>query len=58
MLSAQAGREQAESPSMHRYFRLAANPITARETYQILRDIALGVRTMRRIGKQSWPEIY
>lgn len=33
-------------------------PLTAREAYQILRDIALGVRTMRRVGKQSWPEIY
>ncbi len=58
MLSAQAEREQAESPNMHRNFRLAANPLTAREAYQILRDIALGIRTMRRIGQQSWAEIY
>lgn len=38
--------------------RLSPNPLTARETYQVLRDIALGVRSMRRIGKHSWAEIY
>ncbi|ESW36615.1 MULTISPECIES: DUF7693 family protein [Pseudomonas] len=37
---------------------MAANPLTAREAYQILRDIALGIRTMRRIGQQSWAEIH
>ncbi|MEB3841180.1 DUF7693 family protein [Pseudomonas guariconensis] len=37
---------------------MAANPLTARETYQVLRDIALGVRTMRRLGARSWSEIY
>lgn len=37
---------------------MSLKPLTAREAYQILRDIALGVRTMRRVGKQSWPEIY
>src|SRR5450830_466469 len=31
--------------------------ITAREAYQVLRDIALGVRTMRRLGNQSWVQI-
>ena len=39
-------------------FRLAAKPLTAREAYQIPRYIALEVRTMRRIGQQSWAEIY
>ena len=37
---------------------LEAKPLTAREAYQILRDIALGVRSMRRLGQQSWAEIY
>ena len=36
---------------------MAAKTLTAREAYQILRDIAQGVRTMRRIGQQSWAEI-
>jgi hypothetical protein len=37
---------------------LSPKPLTAREAYQVLRDIALGVRIMRRLGNQSWPEIY
>ncbi|MGP4958104.1 DUF7693 family protein [Pseudomonas helleri] len=37
---------------------MEAKPLTAREAYQILRDIALGVRSMRRLGEQSWAEIY
>ncbi|MFG0670871.1 hypothetical protein ACF8E6_10010 [Pseudomonas sp. xss_1] len=37
---------------------MTAKPLTAREAYQILRDIALGVRTTRRIGQQPWAEIY
>lgn len=37
---------------------MAAKTLTAREAYQILRDIVQGVRTMRRIGQQSWAEIY
>ncbi|NWA24957.1 hypothetical protein HX870_29705 [Pseudomonas gingeri] len=37
---------------------MSAQPLTARETYQVLRDIALGVRTMHRLGTQSWAEIY
>ncbi|MDC6379910.1 hypothetical protein BW687_006930 [Pseudomonas graminis] len=37
---------------------MSPNPLTARETYQVLRDIALGVRSMRRIGKHAWAEIY
>jgi hypothetical protein len=36
---------------------LAAKTLTAREAYQILRDIAQGC-TMRRIGQQSRAEIY
>ena len=39
-------------------FRLSAKPLTAREAYQVLRDIALGVRTMRRLGEKSWAEMY
>ena len=37
---------------------MQAKPLTAREAYQILRDIALGVRRMRRLGQPSWAEIY
>lgn len=37
---------------------MSPEPLLAREVYQILRDIALGVRTMRRLGNLSWPEIY
>lgn len=47
-----------KKPESHRCIRLSPNPLTARETYQILRDIALGVRSMRRIDKHSWAEIY
>lgn len=31
--------------------------LTPREAYQILRDIAQGIRPMRRIGEQRWLEI-
>lgn len=37
--------------------RLSASSLTAREVCQVLRDIALGVRTMCRLGQQSWSEI-
>ncbi|WP_277962739.1 DUF7693 family protein [Pseudomonas sp. RIT-To-2] len=37
---------------------MSAKSLTARETYQILRDIALGIRLMRRLGEQSWSQIY
>ncbi|WP_165869889.1 hypothetical protein [Pseudomonas sp. LS-2] len=37
---------------------MSAKPLTSREAYQVLRDIALGVRTMRRLGDYSWTEIY
>lgn len=47
-----------KKPEPRGYIRLSPNPLTTRETYQILRDIALGVRSMRRIGKHSWAEIY
>ena len=36
---------------------MEAKPLIACEVYQILRDIALGIRTMRRLGGQSWSEI-
>ncbi len=39
-------------------FILSPKPLTAREAYQVLRDIALGIRTMCRQGSQSWTEIY
>jgi len=32
--------------------------LTAREVYQVLKDIALGSRTMQRACSQSWNEIY
>lgn len=32
--------------------------LTAREACQVLRDIALGERIMRRLGDQSWRTIY
>lgn len=34
------------------------NPLTAREVYQVLRDVALGTRTMQRVCSQSWNEIH
>lgn len=37
---------------------MSSKPLTAREACQVLRDIALGVRTMRRIGEHSWAEVY
>ncbi|WP_331695801.1 hypothetical protein VY732_14595 [Pseudomonas sp. ZY71] len=37
---------------------MSALPLTAREAYPVLRDIALGISTMRRLGTQSWAEIY
>ncbi|MGN2407779.1 DUF7693 family protein [Pseudomonas viridiflava] len=37
---------------------MSAKTLTAREAYQVLRGIALGVRTMRRLGTKSWPDIY
>jgi len=37
---------------------LSAKSLTARETCQVLRDIAFSVRTMRRLGEKSWTDIY
>jgi hypothetical protein len=34
------------------------SPLTAREVYQVLKDVALGTRTMTRTSSQSWSEIY
>ncbi len=31
--------------------------LTSREAYQILRDIAQGIRPLRRIGEQSWSQV-
>ncbi|WP_338523682.1 hypothetical protein NUH87_28820 [Pseudomonas batumici] len=35
-----------------------ATALTAREVYQVLKDVALGVRTLRRLSTQSWNEIH
>ena len=35
-----------------------AASLTTREVYQVLKEIALGVRTMRRLSAQSWNEIH
>jgi hypothetical protein len=34
------------------------SPLNAREVYQVLKDVALGTRTMQRACDQSWNEIY
>ncbi|EJM62333.1 hypothetical protein PMI30_04650 [Pseudomonas sp. GM50] len=34
------------------------SPLTAREVYQVLKDVALGTRIMRRTSSQSLSEIY
>jgi hypothetical protein len=34
------------------------SPLTAREVYQVLKDVALGIRIMTRACNQSWCEIY
>jgi hypothetical protein len=34
------------------------SPLTARDVYQVLKDVALGTRTMTRTSSQSWSEIY
>ncbi|WP_110970267.1 DUF7693 family protein [Pseudomonas huaxiensis] len=36
---------------------MTTQTLTPREAYQILRDIAQGIRLMRRIGEQGWLEI-
>lgn len=36
---------------------LSAKPLTARDTCQVLRDIALGLRVMRRVGSNAQSEI-
>lgn len=32
--------------------------LTAREVYQVLKDVALGTRIMHRASQQTWNEIY
>ena len=34
------------------------SPLTAREVYQVLKDVALGTRIMTRTSSQSFSEIY
>ena len=34
------------------------SPLTARDVYQVLKDVALGTRTMTRTSSQSLSEIY
>jgi hypothetical protein len=34
------------------------SPLISREVYLVLRDVALGSRTMKRACSQSWNEIY
>lgn len=36
---------------------LSLNRLPPRETYQVLRDIALGTRTMRRLSEHSWAQL-
>lgn len=57
MRSAEFGHGQFDNIQIY-VLLLEAKLLTAREAYQILRDIALGVRSMRRLGEQSWAEIY
>lgn len=35
-----------------------ASALTTREVYQVLKEVALGVRTLRRLSAQSWNEIH
>ena len=36
---------------------MTTQTLTPREAYQILRDIAQGIRPMRRVGEPAWSEI-
>ena len=40
-----------------RKVHLTAKPLTARDTCQVLRDIALGIRVMRRVGGDAQVDI-
>jgi hypothetical protein len=44
--------------SVGRQILNTTSPLTAREVYQILKDVALGTRTMHRASQQTWNEIY
>lgn len=35
-----------------------SNDLTAREVCQVLRDVALGRRSMTKVGNQTWDEVY
>ncbi len=32
--------------------------LTAREVFQVLREVVLGCRTMTKVGNQSWEQLY
>lgn len=34
------------------------NELTAREVYQVLREVVLGRRGMTKVGSQTWDEVY
>jgi hypothetical protein len=36
----------------------ATSPLTARDVYQVLKDVALGTRIMHRASLQTWNEVY
>lgn len=36
---------------------MSPTPLTTRETYQVLRDVALGTRTMRRLSELRWAQL-
>jgi hypothetical protein len=46
------------SPSVGRQILNTTSPLTAREVYQVLKDVALGIRIMTRTSSQSLSEIY
>lgn len=37
---------------------IEAPPLAAQEVSLVLKDVALGARTIHRVGQQSWREIY
>ena len=44
--------------TLTRVYVNATLPLTAREVYQILKDVALGTRVMEKTTVPSWSEIY
>ena len=41
-----------------RYHDIPSGALTAREVCQVLREVVLGRRTMTKVGKQSWEQLY